>query len=104
MKQVFRVGVLSVGAGQMETEPKHQLVIIFDQAQTDISQLWTLAHKLLSDDVTKRVGLSEDGDLTLIIEGTLDAVDRDHVEISKYLVTGRIVWRCKAGLNGGPPT
>jgi len=75
----------------MEPEPKYQLVILFDQTQTDISQLWTLAHKLLGDDVTKRVGLSEDGDLTLIIEGTLEAVDRDHVQISKYL-TERKQW------------
>src|SRR6266508_2133577 len=71
---------------RMEPVKKHQLTILFDQNQTNISQLWELARKTVSIDVSVRVGLSENNDLILSIEGSLEAVDKSHIQIAKYLI------------------
>ena len=49
----------------MDSEPKYQLVIWFNQKHTEINELFRFVNGVLPQNIEKKVGFSTDGYLTL---------------------------------------
>src|SRR5262245_16747649 len=69
----------------MEHEPKFELVIWFDRKQAGIDDLYRFVNSALTPSVTKRVGYSTDGYLTLSISGDLVDVDAGHSQVIEFI-------------------
>ena len=69
----------------MDSEPKYQLVIWFDQKQASVNELFRFMNSGLSQNVDRKMGYSADGYLTLSLEGTLEAIDNSHSQVIEFI-------------------